>query len=248
MSRIWTPSRRLQRGFFTLPGGMGSAFPPGGGDPNFANVQLLLHMEGADGSTTFTDSSSSPKTVTANGNAQIDTAQSKFGSSSCLLDGSGDYLGLPNAASVVPESGNFTVEAFVRMASFSGNNTLYGTGDAQISSGFLFTVNSSGLLQVFGTNANIVAPAGSVSLSTWTHIALTRSGSTWRTFAGGVLAASGTNSNNYAANSTVYIGARNYAGSTGDYFNGHIDEFRFTKGVARYTSNFTPPAAPFPDF
>ena len=54
----------------------------GGGDPYFANVSLLLHCDGSDASTTFTDSSSNGHTVTASNDAQIDTAQSKFGGAS----------------------------------------------------------------------------------------------------------------------------------------------------------------------
>jgi hypothetical protein len=68
------------------------AAPAGPTDPYFSNVSLLLHGDGANGSTTIVDSSPSPKTVTAVGNAQISTAQSKFGGSSLAFDGSGDYL------------------------------------------------------------------------------------------------------------------------------------------------------------
>ena len=64
-----------------------AAGPP---DPDFANVSLLLHGDGTNGSTTIVDSSSSSKTVTAVGDAQISTAQSKFGGSSIYFDGTGD--------------------------------------------------------------------------------------------------------------------------------------------------------------
>jgi hypothetical protein len=58
---------------------------------------LLLHFNGANGSATFTNSSSNARTVTPSGNAQISTAQSVFGGSSLLLDGSGDYLTIADA-------------------------------------------------------------------------------------------------------------------------------------------------------
>jgi hypothetical protein len=61
-------------------------------DPVFNNVSLLLHGNGTNGSTTITDNSPTPKTVTAVGNAQISTAQSKFGGASIAFDGTGDYL------------------------------------------------------------------------------------------------------------------------------------------------------------
>ena len=63
-------------------------------DPYFNNVSLLLRGNGINGSTTIIDESATPKTVTVYGNAQISTAQSKFGGASIYLDGTGDYLGL----------------------------------------------------------------------------------------------------------------------------------------------------------
>ena len=72
-------------------------WPPNAGeDPYYGNVSLLLYGDGANGSTTITDSSPTPKTVTAVGNAQISTAQSKFGGASIAFDGAGDYLIVPS--------------------------------------------------------------------------------------------------------------------------------------------------------
>jgi len=66
-------------------------------------TKIMLHNNGIDASTTFIDYSYSPKTVTANGNAQIDTAQKKFGTGSCLLDASsGTFLSLANSADFNP--------------------------------------------------------------------------------------------------------------------------------------------------
>lgn len=218
-------------------------FPADAGDPNFASVSSLLHMDGADGSTIFTDVTG--QTITAFGNAQIDTAQSKFGGASGLFDGAGDYLTFPNAAQNVLGTGDFTIEAFVRIASFSMPNTLFSTGDTSTDNGVLFTINASGALQIFGSTTSLAG--GSVSLNTWTHIAFTRSGTTAEGFVDGVSAVTGTLSRNLTANTSIHIGARNFSSSLGDYFNGHIDEFRLTKGVNRYPAAFTPPTAPFPD-
>jgi hypothetical protein len=84
-------------------------------DPDFANVSLLLHMDGSNGSTTFPDSSSNGLTVTRYGNAQISTAQSKFGGASAYFDGAGDYLELPNPNTAIGAvAGDFTIECWVR--------------------------------------------------------------------------------------------------------------------------------------
>ena len=75
-------------------------------DPQFGSVSLLLHGDGANGSTTIVDSSPTPKTVTAFGDAQISTAQSKFGGASIAFDGTGDYLSA-NDGDLVLGTGSF---------------------------------------------------------------------------------------------------------------------------------------------
>jgi hypothetical protein len=76
-------------------------------------VELCLNMNGSDGSTTFTDSSDAARTVTAYGNAQIDSAQSKFGGASGLLDGTGDYLTVPDAVELRHTNSPFTFDCWV---------------------------------------------------------------------------------------------------------------------------------------
>jgi hypothetical protein len=100
-----------------LPGGhpyktVGPTPPAPPLDPNFANVSLLLYGNGINGSTSIIDSSPSPKTVTAFGNAQISTAQSKFGGSSIAFDGTGDYLTVPDNDNFALGNGNFTIECW----------------------------------------------------------------------------------------------------------------------------------------
>jgi hypothetical protein len=94
---------------FINPYRFGAATPT---DPNFADVSLLLHGDGANGSTTIIDSSPTPKTVTAFGNAQISTAQSKFGGASIALDGTGDYASTGNSSDLLMGSAVFTIECW----------------------------------------------------------------------------------------------------------------------------------------
>lgn len=220
-------------------------------DPNFASVQLLLHMNGSNGSTTFTDASGSPKTVTAAGNAQISTTQSKFGGASGSFDGSGDYL-TATGASLEVGSGNFTIEGWFYFNSLqTGIRTLWahrssntGIGGPLLthSSGAiaLYIAQSAGSWQVLG-----FSPGLTVSATTWHHIALVRDGNTIRTFLDGA-----------AGTTTTFTGSVH---TSGDFslmagaqdgtqeVDGYCDEFRLTVGVARYTSAFTPPTAAFPD-
>ena len=82
-------------------------------DEEFGNVSLLLHGDGTNGSTTIVDSSSSTKAVTAFGDAQISTAQSKFGGASIAFDGNGDYLTIPPSAKFEFGTDPFTVEFWI---------------------------------------------------------------------------------------------------------------------------------------
>jgi hypothetical protein len=83
-------------------------------DKHLSNVVLLVGFEGADGSTSFVDESPSGHTLTAVGNAQVDTGQSKFGASSGLFDGNGDYISIPDSDEFTFGAGDFTIETHVR--------------------------------------------------------------------------------------------------------------------------------------
>jgi hypothetical protein len=212
-------------------------------DPVFNNVSLLLHGNGTNGSTTITDNSPSPKTVTAVGNAQISTAQSKFGGASIAFDGSGDYLTVLNSSQFNFGVDDFTIEAwFYRTSTAQFEIASCGNPGAD---GFFFTSNTSAIN--FGTGSAVVLASSSTSLAlnVWTHIAVTRSSNVTRVFANGIAGATTTNALNNLNSTTVFRVGANRAVNA--FATGYIDEFRITKGVARYTANFTPPTAPFPD-
>lgn len=225
---------------------LGSAWPTvAPTDPDFADVSLLLHGDGTDGSTTFTDSSSNNFTVTANGNAQIDTSVVKYGTGSMQFDGSGDYLGAGSNAEYAFGSGDFTIEMWVyRNGSQSTFAGLASTGSSFGSTNYQFGFGDSNNIRfLIGGSTDFNIGSSTINDAQWYHIAVTRSGSTVRFFLDGVLTDSGTNSNTLS-DSLLKIGV-NRGGSI--YFSGYIDDFRITKGVARYTANFTPPTAAFPD-
>lgn len=217
------------------------------GDPSFANVSLLLHMDGENGSTTFTDNSPSPKTVTASGNAQISTAQSKFGGASGLFDGSGDFLGYNGLALGTQD---VTIEAWVRFNSVSGIRPIATSrlNNSNSSTYWLMYVEDGvfKFLTRVGTQY-IASSATSISAGVWYHLAASRASGVLRVFVDGVVG--GTTANDGSANITensIAVGLFNFTGFV-SYFNGHLDDLRRTDGVARYTANFTPPASPFPN-
>lgn len=71
-------------------------------DPYAGNVTLNVPFDGADAATLADDFSYKEHTLTFNANAQLDTAQSKFGTASCLFDGVGDYVSIPDDTSLSP--------------------------------------------------------------------------------------------------------------------------------------------------
>jgi hypothetical protein len=208
-------------------------------DPDFANVSLLLHMDGTNGSTTFTDSSSNAFAVTAFGNAQVTTTDPKFGTGSLTLDGDDDYLTVAADADFQFGTGDFTVECWVYVNS-TGNTGLFTFG----SSGSGLQVNLFNSQWNLGTAGSGGTAMAAITTGAWQHLAVTRSGSSLRMFINGTqIGSTLTNSTNLSDNALkigYYFGS-NYA------MNGKVDDFRVTKGVARYTANFTAPTAPFPD-
>jgi hypothetical protein len=215
------------------------------GDANFDSVSLLLHMDGSNGSATFTDSSKNALVVTANGNAQISTTQSRFGGASGLFDGTGDYLSTPDTAAIRLESGDFSIEGWIYR---NTSGALHNIANKRVNtpvSGYVWRVNANNTLQFFFTGGSTVTSTATVSFGQWTHVAVTRQGNTVRQFIDGVLDATTATFANGTTNATeLRIGVDETAI---DGFNGYIDDLRITKGVARYTANFTPPSAPFPD-
>jgi len=178
------------KGFFETTEGDGVGTNPATiGDPNFADVSLLLHMDGSNGSTTFTDSSSNGLTVTANGNAQISTTQSKFGGSSAYFDGNGDYLTASHASNFNFGSGDFTAEVWfnVPAGAPSGIEPFITTAAGQGGTGTDFQGIWFGLYQgqyyfiasTNGSSWDVVIGAGTPPTDTWTHFCVVRSGNTF---------------------------------------------------------------------
>jgi len=219
----------------------GTATGGAGGDPNWANVQLLLWMNGTNGSTTFTDSSTTGHTITANGNVQISTAQSKFGGASGLFDGSGDYLRTAALSSLAPGTGAFTIEFWVRWADRTGAQTPFSFAGI-----FDITKNAG---HTFATG-NIMTTASSLTSTTafvnnqWYHVAVSRGTGAARLYVDGVEESSVSGTNLNLSTTNVWIGRRV---TTNYYLNGYIDDLRLTIGVDRYTANFTPPTAQLPN-
>lgn len=229
----------------------------GGGDPSWSNVSSLLHMDGPNGSTTFTDQKAK---VWTPGSATISTAQSVFGGASGLFAGAG-YISTPDHADFKFSSGDFTVEGWVRFSSITASyNGIICHDNIAGTRGWLLTKETSGYATphaiIFGCNVGatqyIVSSAATPSASVWYYVAVVRDGGTLRFYLNGVQATSVAISGAINTITTpAYIGTLATGGApSGFYMNGNLDEWRVTKGVCRYPggTTFTVPASPFPNF
>ena len=214
-----------------------------------SNTKLMLHMNGTDGSTTFTDSSDSAHTITAIGNAQIDTAKSKFGGASGLFDGTGDYLTVPDSNDWNFGSGDFTIDCWIRI-NVVKNEVVFShtvTGAANCKMKLLISANLLRFV-VFDLSDNIIVNFTNdfiPSVNVWYHLAVVRNGSTWTIYIDGVGGTPATSSEtlpDYTDN--FIIGSMLESGSSLNDFDGWIEEFRISN-VARWTVNFTPPSSEY---
>jgi hypothetical protein len=204
-------------------------------DPVFNNVSLLLHGNGTNGSTTITDSSPTPKTVTAVGNAQISTAQSKFGGSSIAFDGVGDAVSITPLPSFNFGTSSFTIEFWIYPIAWTGFPAfiLFISGAVNID----VVTTTLRATVTGGPGLNATAP----SFNSWSHIAVVRNGNNFALYINGSSVASATSSVALVQPSQVTLNRSGFESQI------YLDEVRITNGIARYTANFTPPTAPFPD-
>ena len=215
-------------------------------DPVNANTELLLHIDGSNNSTSFVDSSKNGFTVTAVGNAKISTDQSKFGGSSAVFDGTGDYLTLGGEAAFAFGTGDFTIEMWVYFNTISGDGFLY---DSRGPNGLYPSIYRNGsVIRYFTNSANRIA-SGTVAANQWYHVAVVRSGGTTALFLNGSQQGTYADTNTYLNDALrPIIGAVGQSGFVGvSSLNGYIDELRIVKGRALYTSNFTPERKPYLD-
>lgn len=218
-------------------------------DPYFANVTLLLHGNGADGATTTTDSSSYGRAISRLGSAALSTSVKKYGSASMAFGATGDGFSAAYDSAWLFGTGDFTVEAWVYLTAYPAVGAqVVGLHKYGIDNLWLVNVTSAGRIQFYNQAGNgSIGSTETVALNTWTHVASCRSGTTTRSFVAGVQDGSFSDTHNYSSYTNNLTIGRDANGSANAQLIGYVDDVRITKGSARYTSSFTPPAAEFPD-
>ena len=232
------------------------------GDVYFPQTSVLLPFNGSDAATSTSDLSNRNGTVSFTGTAQLSTGASKFGSSSLLLDGNSDYVSISDSYwNTCISSGDFTVELWARFdsASLDGSTqTTFASNRGDISgsssNGWVFRKFTDNVISWYmrqGSDWVYINYAQgtrtAVSADTWYHLAVTRSGNTWKLFLNGTAEDTITNSTSIVDGGAdgLIVGALagGIAGGPYHYMDGYIDDVRITVGHARYTSNFTPPTS-----
>ena len=211
-------------------------------------TELLLHADEADAGTTIVDSSASSHTISPLGDAQADDAQSKWGNS-VYFDGTGDYFTAPDHADWATAAGDFTVDFWVNMESSGAARGFFGQWvDANnyiegyyLAGFFYFYVIGSSTPEAdyYGYRALVVGE--------WTHIEYVRNGTSFYIFVNGkaltlttTTAIAATSLTDFAA--VLTIGNGNNAARP---MTGWLDEFRWSKGIARHTADFSLPNSPY---
>lgn len=227
------------------------------------NTICLLHMDGADSGTTFTDETGI-NTIVVGGSAVTSTTSPKYGTASGYFPG-----GNTDRVRLEPDwspdhnfaGGNLTIEGWFKEDNVSRDDmTMAEKDDGAYSAGsWALRINETGasvgdvafyLRDYHATNAMLVSSSTGFDDNAWHHVAVTRNEDRWKLFVDGVVeasvtfATSVTDLNTDGAVTYIYLGNSKTV-SRG--WTGYLDDWRITKGHARYTVAFTPPSAALPD-
>ncbi|RWM02091.1 MAG: LamG domain-containing protein [Mesorhizobium sp.] len=223
------------------------------GDPYIANVVALLKFEGANGSTTITDTSPTGTLWQTTSSAVIDTSQFKFGASS-LKTGQTTTSGVQSTTTNSNFNlfgGDFTIEGFFYPIAISpSTNFLWNNGPddtkmdwMEVQNGklcFGTSTSSNWALRITGTTA--------ITAGAWYHWALVKVAGTFYMFLNGNLEGTSTTTTYLVQDRQFILGRKSPNGGSPNSWNGWLDELRITKGVGRYTAAFAPPTRSFPIF
>ena len=212
------------------------------GDDQFAKVTALFNFDGSDGDTTTSglDSSNKNLTVSYSSGDQLSNTQKKFGATSLYV---ADNVTISSSDGFNMGTGDFTIEGWYYLTQFN-NHFLYdqwassstGSGNVQI----YVKSNEGGAIRVYYDGSSKFTTTGGFSLNTWTHLAVVRYSNTITVYFNGT--ADGTTqsfSGQFGKTGDLYIGDQHAGGGGAPQM--YVDDFRVTKGLARYTSNFTAP-------
>jgi hypothetical protein len=213
----------------------GNFTPPTAPLTAISGTELLINGTNAG----IIDKSQSVKTLTLVGDTKSSTTQTKYLTSSMAFDGTGDRIEVANSTELQMGTGDFTFEWwwYPTAAAIMRPICINGTGAGSWS--IIMYANQTFDL-AFATSP-VFSSAVSYSINTWEHIAIVRENGTVTCYVDGISQQSATNTTNLNATTVLGIGYDTAASSQA--YQGYMSDVRITKGLARYTSSFTPPTA-----
>jgi len=217
-------------------------------------TKLMLHMDGADDGTTFTDDSAETHSITRV-NALTKTGTKKFGTASGYFDGNNDYLSLPDSTDWDFGTDDFTIDFwFYRSSKHSIADVILGSyygfgtvGEYELYANIYDDYKISMSFHYDSWPSHSVTQSDTYSLNVWHHAAIVRNGTNISLYIDGISKDSITVPSDLTVNNpydSQRIGATMAFPGTYDYV-GYLDEFRISKGKARWTTNFTPESGPY---
>lgn len=222
--------------------------PPTAPSTAISGTSLLLSGINAG----IVDSSTKFNPVTF-GDAKISTAVVKYGASSMIFDGTGDYLILPSSNTLQFGTIPFTVEFWMYPTNVTGDRGIFGLHIIGSTSNLAIRI-SNGKMSYWFSNSTPVNTGTATTIVTnqWYHVAFVRTVETSnniRLYINGVSEAGLTITNTtHSVPILTGVVGRSYADNDQQYFIGYLDDLRVTRGVARYTADFTPPTTPMAAF
>jgi concanavalin A-like lectin/glucanase superfamily protein len=227
-------------------------FGPGflaGQNGNDSFTKIMLHMEGSNGGTVFTDDNfSGARHAWTAHSATTSTSAAKFGTTGLDCGAGAGYIDTPDSADYTLGANDFTVDCWFNVQGGGGaSRYLFGQMD---SGGTVWSI--VGLLAPANTlsfriqTGSSLALIGSTAIASagWHHFAGVRSGGSLKMFLDGALESSAAISGSVVDSADTFAVGRGGA-SAGSQWNGFMDEFRLSVGIARWTANFTPPSLPY---
>ena len=212
------------------------------GDTHFSKVTAMFNFDGSDGDTTTSglDASNKNLTLTYNTGDQLSNTQKKFGATSLYV---ADNVILSSSDGFNMGTGDFTLEAWFYFTSFANSFAMFDQWDSSGSTRnqlWHSTANDGKLTWYYAGTSNIASANPAVSTGAWTHIALVRYSGTLKMYINGTAESdTASHSGQFGRSHTMYFGDQHGGGAGAPQY--YMDDLRITKGLARYTSNFTAP-------
>ena len=229
-------------GRYPWPGALSMGAVPGGGDPNFANVKLLLAGD------SFVDLSSGARTVSAVGGVVVSGDHPLFGAPVFLFNGAGARLALSDHSDFAFGTDNFTFGWWSWRNAAKANALVFSASiDGSANGGYWIDFEGNNLT-MYAPNSSLIIRASNVGTydGVWRYWEVTCSDSVVRVFKHGILVAERSVPGLSLIASNARIGGTETFGGYDGWHNGYIAQFRADRGIARHIADFTPPDGPFP--